>query len=118
MKYELNKNDWLKLSERVKDINNKNENDKYYIELKAKNRSYNQLQLYWGAWLPAILYFLKDDIKLNDTEELHIYLKEYYCYKNNKTEYYKLIDKILYQVVFAIFHISMIISLVFFVYLS
>lgn len=92
MKYELNKNDWLKLSERVKDINNKNENDKYYIELKAKNRSYNQLQLYWVAWLPAILYFLKDDIKLNDTEELHIYLKEYYCYKNNKTEYYKQID--------------------------
>lgn len=92
MKYELNKNDWLKLSERVKDINNKNENDKYYIELKAKNRSYNQLQLYWGAWLPTILYFLKDNIKLNDTEELHIYLKEYYCYKNNKTEYYKQID--------------------------
>lgn len=105
MKYELNKNDWLKLSERVKDINNKNENDKYYIELKNKNRSYNQLRLYWGGWLPAILYFLKDEIKLNDTEELHIYLKEYYCYKNNKTEYYKqvnILDKKRYICLFSI----------------
>lgn len=92
MKYELNKNDLNKLLERIKDIQAKNESDKYYIDLKAKDRSYNQLQLYWGGWLPAILYFLKDDIKLHTTEELHIYLKEYYCYSKNKSEYFKQVE--------------------------
>ena len=105
MKYEINRDDWNKLVSKIKDIQNKNESEKYYIELKNKNRSYNQLQLYWAVWLPAILYFLKDEIKLNDTEELHIYLKEYYCYKNNKTEYYKqvnILDKTRYICLFSI----------------
>ena len=92
MKYEINKSDWNKLVSKIKDIQNKNESEKYYIELKNKDRSYEQLKLYWGAWLPAILYFLKDDIKLNTVEELHIYLKEYYCYSQNKTEYFKQVE--------------------------
>ena len=91
MKYELNKDDWQKLSTRIKDIQAKNESEKYYIELKRKGRSYEQLKLYW-LWLEAILYFLKDEIKINSVEELHIYLKEYYCYKVNKPEYFKEFD--------------------------
>ena len=92
MRYEINKDDLLKLKNRLKDIQAKNESNKYYIDLKIKDRSYEQLKLYWGAWLPAILYFLKDDIKLNSVEELHIYLKEYYCYQKNKEEYFKQVE--------------------------
>lgn len=87
--YELNKSDWDKFYSRIKDIQAKNESEKYYILLKRKNRSYEQLKLYWGEWLPAILYFLKSEIKLNNVEELHIYLKEYYCYSQNRSEYFK-----------------------------
>lgn len=98
MKYELNREDWHKLSKDVKELFNEvdksghSKAEKYYIELKAKDRSYNQLKLYWGEWLPAILYFLKDDIKLNTVEELHIYLKEYYCYVMNKSEYFREVE--------------------------
>lgn len=95
MKYELNKEDWQKLTAKVRELNSEvdksgfRKSENYYIELKAKNRSYNQLKLYWGEWMPAILYFLNDNIKINTVEELHIYLKEYYCYVMNKTEYFR-----------------------------
>lgn len=87
--YELNKVDWERFYKRIKEIQAREESEKYCIILKNKDRSYNQLKLYWGEWLPAILYFLKDDIKLNTVEELHIYLKEFFCYRQDKTNYFK-----------------------------
>ena len=106
MKYELNKNDWQRLINKVKDIQAKNDNDKYYIEIKRRERSYEQLKLYW-LWLEAILYFIKDDIKLNTTEELHIYMKEYYCYKTNKEEYFKEFDFDNHKKLICIFSINL-----------
>lgn len=85
--YELNKEDWDKLVSLIK-LLPIDRRDKYYIEFKRKDRSYEQLKKYWGEWLPAILYFLKSEIEINDTETLHAYLKEYYCYKVNQ-KYFK-----------------------------
>jgi len=85
--YEINREDWGKLVSLIK-LLPKDRLDKYYIEFKRKDRSYEQLKKYWGEWLPAILYFLKDEIDIQDTETLHVYLKEYYCYKVNQ-KYFK-----------------------------
>lgn len=83
--FELNKAGWETLTDYIKSLENK---DKYIIEVKKKHRSYKQLKYYFGALLPALLYFIKDEIKINNTDDLHIYLKEFYCYEN-KQEYYK-----------------------------
>ena len=84
--FELNQNGWLALKNTVKSIENK---DKYIIELKNKHRSYKQLQLYWSGVLPSILYFLREDIKVNDIGTLHVYLKGFYAYSKDKSEYFK-----------------------------
>lgn len=89
----------------VKVLQSKGEADKYYIEVKRKERSYEQLKLYWGKWLPAILYYLKAEIMLNTEEELHIYMKEWYCLKTNKTDAFKRViinGKIRYICMFSI----------------
>lgn len=83
--FELNKIGWQALITFLQSLKDKT---KYYIEVKRKNRSYEQLQFYFGGVLPAILYFIRDEIKINDVDTLHIYLKEYYCYEC-KQEYYK-----------------------------
>lgn len=102
-KYELNE---LEALERViKVLKAKEEAGKYYIELKRKERSYNQLKLYWGEWLPAILYFTKGEIELNTVDELHIYLKEWYCMKTNKVDSFKKVKingKVRYICMFSI----------------
>lgn len=83
--FELNKESWQKLTDYIKSLENK---DKYIIEVKRKHRSYEQLKYYFGGILPAILYFIKDDIKINSIDDLHIYLKEFYAFET-KQEYYK-----------------------------
>lgn len=87
--YELTKESWHKLVKDIKDITANEKAENYIIELKHKARSYEQLKLYWSKWLPAILYFLNNDIKLYTCEELHIYLKEFFCYTTDKNKYYK-----------------------------
>ena len=83
--FELNKESLKELSSFIKSLENK---EKYIIEVKRKHRSYEQLKYYFGAILPAILYFIRDEIKINSTDDLHIYLKEFYAFET-KQEYFK-----------------------------
>ena len=83
--FELTAEGWSDFKDLIKNIKDK---DKYIIEVKNKNRSYQQLKYYFGAVLPAILYFIRDEIKINDKDTLHLYLKEFYCFEN-KQEYFK-----------------------------
>ena len=68
--FELNKAGWETLTDYIKSLENK---DKYIIEVKKKHRSYEQLKYYFGALLPALLYFIKDEIKINNTDNIFIY---------------------------------------------
>jgi len=44
-------------------------------------RSHEQLSLYWGSWIPAILYHFPESIgKPKNREEIHNYLKFAYCF--------------------------------------
>ena len=83
--FELNTESLKELSSFIKSLENK---EKYIIEVKRKHRSYEQLKYYFGAILPAILYFIRDEIKINSVDELHIYLKEFYAFET-KQEYFK-----------------------------
>ncbi|WP_157143967.1 hypothetical protein [Brachyspira pilosicoli] len=80
--FELNNESLKELSSFIQSIKNK---EKYIIEV---HRSYEQLKYYFGAILPAILYFIRDEIKINSTDDLHIYLKEFYAFET-KQEYFK-----------------------------
>lgn len=101
-KYELTELEAL--SRAIKVLKAKNEGDKYYIEIKRKERSYEQLKLYWGEWLPSILYFLLDTIQLNTIEELHVYLKEWYCMERNTDAFKRVVigGKVRYICMFSI----------------
>lgn len=89
MIYQLEKEEMQKLNIRIKEINEEHENQKYVIELKRKDRSYRQHRFYWGGVLPALLYFIRDDIKINDADILHIYIKEMYAYSlQSEKNYY------------------------------
>ena len=83
--FELTAEAWSDFKDFIKNIKDK---DKYIIEVKNKTRSYQQLKYYFGAVLPAILYFIRDEIKINSVDELHIYLKEFYAFET-KQEYFK-----------------------------
>ncbi len=83
--FELNTESLKELSSFIQSIENK---EKYIIEVKRKHRSYEQLKYYFGAILPAILYFIIDEIKINCVDDLHIYLKEFYAFET-KQEYFK-----------------------------
>lgn len=83
--FELNKEGWHSLKTFIKSLEDK---EKYIIEVKRKNRSYEQLKYYFGAVLPAVLYFITDEININNTDALHIYLKEFYAFET-KQEYFK-----------------------------
>ena len=73
--FELNTESLKELSSFIQSIENK---EKYIIEVKY----------YFGAILPAILYFIIDEIKINCVDDLHIYLKEFYAFET-KQEYFK-----------------------------
>lgn len=83
--FELNTESLKDLASFIKSLENK---EKYIIEVKRKHRSYEQLKYYFGAILPAILYFIIDEIKINCVDDLHIYLKEFYAFET-KQEYFK-----------------------------
>lgn len=83
--FELTAEAWSDFKDFIKNIKDK---DKYIIEVKNKTRSYQQLKYYFGSVLPAILYFIRDEIKINNKDTLHLYLKEFYCFEN-KQEYFK-----------------------------
>lgn len=83
--FELNTESLKELSSFIQSLENK---EKYIIEVKRKHRSYEQLKYYFGAILPAILYFIIDEIKINCVDDLHIYLKEFYAFET-KQEYFK-----------------------------
>ena len=83
--FELNTESLKELSSFIQSLENK---EKYIIEVKRKHRSYEQLKYYFGAILPAVLYFIRDEIKINSIDDLHIYLKEFYAFEA-KQEYFK-----------------------------
>ena len=57
--FELTAEAWSDFKDFIKNIKDKN---KYIIEVKNKTRSYQQLKYYFGSVLPAILYFIRDEI--------------------------------------------------------